>query len=154
MSVGRFDMPIDASAHPLSEEEFWTIYRKVPRLTVEIIVISEKGFYLTLRQIEPCKGLWHLPGGTVRFGERLLDAVSRVARRELGIEVEHAAMKGYIEYPSHFLCGLDSPVGIAFQISFSGEITPNEEAAKGGWFEVLPDNMHDEQKEFLRRLTT
>jgi hypothetical protein len=51
------------SKHPLSEKEFWDIYKKVPRLTVEIILKSEKGIYLTERQIEPCKGLWHFPEG-------------------------------------------------------------------------------------------
>jgi hypothetical protein len=51
------------SKHPLSEKKFWDIYKKVPRLTVEIILKSEKGIYLTERQIEPCKGLWHFPEG-------------------------------------------------------------------------------------------
>ena len=142
---------MDTNAHLLSEEEYWSIYRKVPRLTVEIVITSGEGIYLTLRRIEPCKGLWHLPGGTVRFGERLIEAVRRIARRELGIEVEYAEMKGYIEYPSHYLCGLDCPVGIAFVVkSYAGTIAPNEEASQGGWFTKLPENMHEEQKDFLR----
>lgn len=73
--------------NPLSQEEFWNIYKKVPRLTVEIIIKDKRGILLTLRNIEPCKNLWHLPGGTVRFGEKLIDAVKRIANRELGIEV-------------------------------------------------------------------
>lgn len=137
--------------HPLTEEEFWTIYKKVPRLTVEVLIKSDKGIYLTERQIEPCRGLWHFPGGTVRFGERLTDAVKRIAHRELGIEVKNAKLIGYIEYPSHFLNGLDSPVGIAFQvIDFSGEIVTNEEASHGGWFLEMPSAMHEEQKEFVK----
>ena len=63
--------------HPLSQKELWEIYKKVPRLTVETIFHSNGGVFLTLRNIDPCKGLWHSPGGTVRFGERLTEAVAR-----------------------------------------------------------------------------
>lgn len=137
--------------HPLSQEEFWAIYKKVPRLTVEVIVSSDYGIYLTQRDIEPCKGLWHLPGGTVRFGEPLVDAVKRIANRELGIEVRETELLGYIEYPSHYLGGLDSPVGIAFRVkAYDGTIETNAESKNSGWFKTLPDEMHDEQRNFIR----
>ncbi len=138
--------------HPLSQKEFWEIYKKVPRLTVEIILKNEKGVYLTLRNIDPCKGLWHLPGGTVRFGEPLIEAIQRIAKRELGIEVIKTNLLGYIEYPSHYLNDLDCPIGLAFQITqFDGGLLLNSEASNSGWFKELPDNMHDEQRDFLNR---
>lgn len=136
--------------HPLSQKEFWEIYKKVPRLTVEIIVKNDTGIYLTERNIEPCKGLWHLPGGTVRFGEPLVDAVKRIAKRELGIDVTETKLLGYIEYPSHYQNDLDSPVGIAFEVTgYKGALQPNNEASNSGWFADLPEAMHDEQREFL-----
>lgn len=137
--------------HPLTQQEFDSIYAKVPRLTVEIIIKNDKGgVYLTKRNIEPCKGLWHLPGGTVRFGEPLTDAVKRIAKRELGIAVIKEKMIGYIEYPSHYLNDMDSPVGIAFEVTeFDGTFAINEEAGESGWFEKLPAPMHDEQVAFL-----
>lgn len=95
--------------------------------------------------------MWHLPGGTVRFGERLLEAVKRIAKRELGIEVLHAKLVGYIDYPSHYEHGLDSPVGIAFEVlKFTGEINTNQEARGSGWYQKLPQAMHEEQIEFLQ----
>jgi ADP-ribose pyrophosphatase YjhB (NUDIX family) len=137
--------------HPLSQKEFWEIYKKVPRLTVEIIVKTNEGIFLTMRNIEPCKGLWHLPGGTVRFGERLTEAVARIAKRELNIEVNDTKLLGYIEYPSHYTKGLDSPVGIAFEvINYKGQLKPNSEAKDYGWFSKLPSPMHQEQKDFLK----
>src|SRR6478736_6763167 len=75
----------------------------------------ELGVLLMLRDIPPNVGAWHIPGGTVLFGERLTDAVGRVARDELGIEVTVGDLLGYIEYPSHYENGLDSPVGLAFR---------------------------------------
>ena len=48
--------------------------------TVEVLITSEeRGVLLALRDVDPCRGMWNLPGGTVRFGERLVDAVRRVA---------------------------------------------------------------------------
>jgi ADP-ribose pyrophosphatase YjhB (NUDIX family) len=138
--------------HPLSQKEFDSIYSKVPRLTVEIIIHSKNGIYLTKRDIEPCKGMWHLPGGTVRFGEKLKEAVGRIAERELGIKIKSSKLLGYIEYPSHYLNGLDSPVGIAFLVEgYDGDIKANDEAKESGWYKQLPANMHDEQKVFIKQ---
>lgn len=136
--------------YPLTKEEFDSIYSKVPRLNVEIIVQSPKGIYLTKRSIEPCKGQWHIPGGTVYFGEALLDSVKRVAKKELNIDVKLAESIGFIEYPSHYKSNMDHPFGVVFLVNeFSGEISYNEEAQNGGWFKELPENMHADQDEFL-----
>jgi ADP-ribose pyrophosphatase YjhB (NUDIX family) len=140
-----------SSEHPLSKEEFDNIYSKVPRLTVEIIVKNHANeIYLTKRAIEPCKGQWHLPGGTVRFGEPMTDAVQRIASRELGINVKSQTQIGYIEYPSHYLNGLDDPVGIVFEITaYDGSLITNNEASDSGWFSELPNPMHADQDEYL-----
>ncbi len=150
----------------LPQKEFDWIFSRVPRLTVEVVIaVAGRGVLLSLRQIEPCKDMWHLPGGTVRFGEPLLDAVARVARAELGLTVRPGELLGYIEYPSHYLNGLDSPVGIAFRARVvtdhdaPGRLAPEprrdrrapDRPSNTDWFTVLPDNMHDEQRAFLVR---
>jgi 8-oxo-dGTP pyrophosphatase MutT (NUDIX family) len=75
------------------------IYSKEPRLTVEVVIIAanQGGVLLSRRQTGPCRGLWHIPGGTVRFGERLTEAACRVPRGELGLVVDVGPMIGYIE---------------------------------------------------------
>ncbi len=55
----------------LSDEEFYSIYSKVPRLALDVVIRSDEGILLSLRAIEPHKGLWHLPGGTVYRGETI-----------------------------------------------------------------------------------
>ncbi len=132
---------------PLPKQEFDWIFSRVPRLTVEVVIGSpRRGVLLTLRDIEPCRGLWHLPGGTVRFGEPLVDAVTRVARDELGVVVTVGPLLGAIEYPSHYENGLDSPVGLAFSAEIAG---PQDPPAAGRWFTTLPAEIHDEQRAFL-----
>ncbi len=140
-------MPPIQTRPPLPKQEFDSIYRRVPRLTVEVVITAaERGVLLLLRDIEPCRGMWHLPGGTVRFGEPLVEAVRRVAHDELGVEAIVGELLGYIEYPSHYENGLDSPVGLAF----ATRITQAAEPPPGcRWFTQLPANMHDEQKRFL-----
>jgi len=138
---------------PLPQEDFDRIFSRVPRLTVELVIASDyRSVLLALRDSGPCRGLWHLPGGTVRFGEPLVEAVKRVAADELGVAVTVGEMLGYIEYPSHYNNGLDSPVGLAFLADVAGEL-PDERNLRSdcAWFKVLPDNMHDEQKEFLAK---
>lgn len=135
--------------YPLTLKEFHAIYSKVPRLCVEVVIKSDKGVLLALRDIEPCKGRWHLPGGTVFFGETLTDAVRRVAKRELGVTVTITEMLGYIEYPSHYENGLDSPVGLAFLVDYEGTIRPNKEASRLDWFNELPSNLHPDQDRLI-----
>ena len=80
----------------LPKDEFDRIFSRVPRLTVEVLITSEeRGVLLALRDVDPCRGMWNLPGGTVRFGERLVDAVRRVAAGELDVSVRVGALVGY-----------------------------------------------------------
>lgn len=99
----------------LPKEEYDRIFAIVPRLTVEVVIADGRGVLLAERDIEPNVGAWHLPGGTVYWGERVLDAVVRKAREELGIAVAVGELLGYVEYPSHYENSLDSPVGLAFR---------------------------------------
>lgn len=86
------------------------------------------------------------------FGERLIDAVGRVARDELGLEVRVGELLGYIEYPSHYENGLDSPVGIAFRCEIAGgEPADGSPPSGGDWFKALPEGLYAEQREFLER---
>jgi hypothetical protein len=132
---------------PLSQQEFDRIFSRVPRLTVELVITdANTGVLLSLRDIGPCRGLWHLPGGTVRFGEALTNAVARVAHDELQVSVTVGELLGYIEYPSHYENGLDSPVGLAFRVTIIDGGSPPSGCR---WFRSLPVEMHDEQRAFL-----
>jgi len=71
----------------IPEEEWATIVRNVPIVSVDLLVRTPEGVLLVERTNRPAKGEWFVPGGRVHKGERLVEAVHRVAREELGVEV-------------------------------------------------------------------
>jgi colanic acid biosynthesis protein WcaH len=116
-----------------------------------VVLDPGRGVLLMLRDIPPNVGTWHLPGGTVLFAEPVLQAVRRVARDELGVEVEVGELLGYIEYPSHYENGLDSPVGLAFAARLTDPGAADAPAEGCAWFARLPSDLYAEQREFLSR---
>lgn len=61
-------------------------------------MVEPGGVVFTKRSIAPGAGLWHLPGGTLRFGETLVEAARRVALEETGVEIEALQQLGVVEY--------------------------------------------------------
>jgi ADP-ribose pyrophosphatase YjhB (NUDIX family) len=135
----------------LPKAEFDSIFSRVPRLCVEVVIVAaDRGVVLMLRDIPPNVGAWHIPGGTVLFAEPVVEAVKRVARYELGLNVEVGELLGYIEYPSHYNNGLDSPVGLAFRTEAIGGLPRAEQLPDGcAWFSRLPAGLYEEQRKFL-----
>jgi len=135
----------------LRSQEFKEIFSRVPRLCVEVVIKREDGIILTLRSIDPYKGQWHIPGGTVCYGETLESAVKRVAKEEIGVRVEIKEMLGYIEYPDEEkLRGFGWSVGIAFLVKIkSGDLRGSIQGEKVGVFRKIPPNTIKWQKLFL-----
>ncbi len=68
--------------------DVWSsIVATVPIPSVDLVVQCPDGILLARRQNEPARGEWFVPGGRIHKGEPLRDAVDRVAREELGIDV-------------------------------------------------------------------
>jgi len=148
--LGGVVMRVAPPRGPLPQAEFESIFARVPRLTVEVVIVSAEGVLLSQRQSGPCQGLWHMPGGTVRFGEPLTDAVSRVAAQEVGLGLVAGRFLGYIEYPSHLQRSWDWPVGMAFATQLDQASGPGFEPTPTiRWFAQLPADMHEEQRAFL-----
>lgn len=67
-------------------EEWETIVRNVPIVSVDLVVRSPDGVVLGKRVNEPARDEWFVPGGRVHKHERLTDAVHRLAREELDVD--------------------------------------------------------------------
>jgi len=135
----------------ISSQDFHYIYSRVPRLCVEVIIKTKNGIVLTKRAIEPVKGQWHTPGGTVYKGEGLEQAVKRVAEEELGVKVKVGIMLGPIEYRIKNYNGWPISLAYAVEIISKGPIRLDRQASEYSFFKVLPKNTVREQKSFLEK---
>ncbi|HEY4512249.1 MAG TPA: NUDIX domain-containing protein [Candidatus Paceibacterota bacterium] len=136
----------------LSDSDYNFIFSRVPRPCVDIIIRSAEGIILSLRDIEPSKSNWHMPGGMVYKGERLKDAVVRIAKKETGLDVKGVKFLGYMEFlsdgvvenvPRHsvsFVFEAKSPGG-----EFSGDFQSTDIQS----FRSLPTNLHPIHKKFF-----
>lgn len=75
------------SDKPIPAEEYATIAKYVPVVSVDLLVHHNGGLVLGRRRNEPASGRWFVPGGTVLKGEDRRQAVHRIARDELGVRV-------------------------------------------------------------------
>lgn len=68
-----------------------------PVVAVGAVVVREGSLLMVRRGREPAKGLWTIPGGRVKKGERLTAATAREVREETGLEVEVGRLLGVFE---------------------------------------------------------
>jgi colanic acid biosynthesis protein WcaH len=69
-------------------EEYLELVRNAPIVSIDLIVRNTRGeVLLGWRNNRPAASCWFVPGGRVLKGERLAEAVIRVARDELGLEL-------------------------------------------------------------------
>jgi colanic acid biosynthesis protein WcaH len=83
---------------PVPAEEWATVVRHVPIVSVDLVVETDEGIVLGKRRNEPAEGEWFVPGGRVHKHERLQEAVHRVAGEELGVAVTIERRLGVYEH--------------------------------------------------------
>lgn len=138
---------------PFSYDEFKSIYTRVPRLCVDLVIQSKDGILLTLRKRDGWEGLWHFPGSTVYMNESIEDVISRTSMEELGVRLKVVKFLGYCEYHSgKSFQGLGYPVSLVFLCNLiDDEIKLDETASKFEFFKKIPENTIEEVKMFLRQ---
>lgn len=131
-------------------KEYFSIYSKVPRLCVELVIKDKDGgVLLTLRDISPAKGFWHLPGGTVSFNESIESAVKRIGKEELGVSVSSLKFLQYLDwFKSKNSFG--RVLSLVFEAKIDkGSIKLDKNASDFGFFKHSPKNIVSEHKKML-----
>jgi ADP-ribose pyrophosphatase len=116
-----------------------TIYPDAPRVAVGAVVVHQNKVLLVLRGQAPAKGVWAIPGGSVRLGETLQAAAEREVLEETGLlikagEVIYSFEKiqrdeaGRVQY--HYVI-LDLE---AEPLDPTRPLTPADDAIDAGWF--------------------
>lgn len=60
----------------------------VPLVGVGALIVKDNKVLLVKRANEPNKGKWSIPGGVVKLGESLIDALKRGILEETGLEID------------------------------------------------------------------
>jgi 8-oxo-dGTP diphosphatase len=110
---------------------------KQPLLMVDVIILAEGGVVLVKRGTEPYKGKWALPGGFVRYGEKVDNAAAREAEEETGLKVRVRRLVNVYSDPKR------DPRGHAVSTCFTadvvgGKLTAGSDAAEVRVFKQIP----------------
>ncbi len=107
-----------------------TIANDRPVVGVGAVVFEDNQLLLVKRGHDPGKGLWAVPGGKVRRGERLEAAVAREVLEETGLEVE----VGPVVWVGEHLSQSDHLVLIDFRAeSIGGSLVAGDDADEARW---------------------
>jgi len=132
----------------LPEKLYREIYSLVPRLCVDLILKSKEGIILIKRDIPPCKGMWHLPGGTVLYGESLQEAAKRVAKEETNLKIEIMQQLGIKEYNKKSAFGQAISV-VYLADAVSGQLKVNKYGKEVKAFKEIPKKIIKQHKELI-----
>ncbi|MEK7526736.1 MAG: NUDIX domain-containing protein [Patescibacteria group bacterium] len=136
--------------HKIPHSEFISIYSRVPRLCLEVIIKTKEGIVLSKRLIPPYIGYWHTPGGTLLYGEKIQDAIKRIAKEETGMDVKVVKFLGILEYP--IFKSLNHTISLGFLVKpTSGELRGSDQGKDIQYFKKLPTKTVRPQVEFLRK---
>ena len=85
----------------LNPDDFHSVVRLAPLVSIDFIIRNARGeVLLGLRNNEPAKGFYFVPGGVVLKHERLADAFARILKRETNCDgrIEDARLLGAFEH--------------------------------------------------------
>lgn len=143
-----------------TDEEFFNIYSKVPRLNVDLVIKNERGVLFAQRNDEPNIGSWNLIGGRVFKDETIKETIDRVALSETGLEVRILNCLGYMEFLHEARVGVHDKnlkgdvhtVSIVFLVEITGGELKKEDLAKElKFFTEIPENTVIQHREFLEK---
>ena len=115
------------------------IVKSMPIPSVEAILVKNDLILLLRRKNNPAKGRWWFPGGRIRKGESLEEALSREVKEETGLYV--TACKLVNVYSRLFPERHD--ITIVFLCKYSGDkVTLNDEHSEYKFFKNIPRDIH------------
>ena len=130
---------MDVHDEHIPDDLFAEFTARMPECCVEVVLQHEGGVLLARRTNEPVKDEWFWPGGRLYKGEELTDAAERIAREELGIEVEvHEQLGVY----SHFWETSAVQGGASrHTVNVPFRVTPTTDE-----FDITLDDQHDDYR--------
>jgi colanic acid biosynthesis protein WcaH len=160
-TIDLLESYIDDPQKRLPEQVFLFLSRLTPMINVDLLIKNQQGqTLLTWREDNYWAPGWHIPGGIIRFKEKISDRIKAVALNELGAKVEFKPKPlatNEIIHPDrmergHFIsmlyeCTLISPLDENLKCR-------NKTPQKGtwAWHDKCPDNLlevHELYRKFI-----
>lgn len=124
----------------LTAERFHRVIEDAPLVSIDLVVVDDRQCMLLGQRLNaPAQGCWFVPGGRIRKGELLPDAMRRLLSAELGEEAGRVLQPAWLGlYEHHYpdsVAGPDQPthyVVLAHQVRWPAELS---------W--QLPTEQHD-----------
>jgi len=156
-AIEFLDKQISDSSSGLPEELFFFISRLTPMVNVDLLIKDENGRTLLSWRDDSFAGAgWHLPGGIVRFKEKLEERVLKVAETEIGTVVEFDPVPVTI---NQVICKHDTRghfISILYKCFLSNKFIPtntgltNTDKGYLMWHDSCPENMVEVHEMYRR----
>lgn len=123
---------------------------------VGVLIKSDNKVLLVKRLQDPGKGKWSIPGGRLKFGEKLRDAAIREIEEETGLKIEIVRLLDVVDIFVKDRKGKvkDHYVIIDFEGKITGgELKASSDASEVKWVDVSEINEYeltDSTAKFLR----
>jgi 8-oxo-dGTP diphosphatase len=121
--------------------------KRIPRITVDGIVINSARVLLVQRKNDPFKGFWALPGGFVEYGETTEEAVIREFQEETGLKTVIKKLVGVYSAPDRDPRG--HTISVVYELDVvGGQFKAGDDAADVNFFNIqrLPSLSFDHKK--------
>ena len=103
-----------------------------PTPATTLVAIDDGRVLLTLRDVDPCRGEWCLPGGFLEWGEAPKDGARRELVEETGITAGALELIGVYDSVS---TAISHVVLMGFRVlDWTGEARAGDDAADAAWF--------------------
>jgi 8-oxo-dGTP diphosphatase len=108
---------------------------KVPKITVDGVVMRDDQLLLVKRKNEPFKGRWALPGGYVEYGEKTENAIVREVFEETGLQTCVRELVGVYSDPKRDPRG--HTITIVYDLEIvGGELRSGDDASDAMFFSL------------------
>ena len=156
--IAGIDAAVGDATRGLPEPVFRLVGRLTPIVNVDLLIKNERGeTLLTWRHDDLYLG-WHVPGGVVRFKERMAERIAEVARAELGATVSmHAEPAAIHEIITHQRDARGHFVSFLFECALTSALDPLRRHGGGApkhgewaWHAAYPADMIDSHAVYRR----
>lgn len=123
------------------------IMKLIPIVSVEAVIMIGNALLLLKRKNEPAKGEWWFPGGRIKKGESLEQALCREIKEETGLQISERKLINV--YSRIFPERHDITIVYLCKCK-EGEIALNDEHSEYGLFKIVPVGLHPYLLEVIR----